>query len=151
MTSTLNPRRAVTSRPLIDAIDQLFEVVGVLALVVGAFVAGWNYLAMLWLKPAERSMAYSTLRRGLGRAILIGLELLVAADIIRTVAIEPSLQNVAVLGLIVVIRTFLSWSLEVEIDGHWPWQSGSVPRIPTSPYPVGTPGSTIETTAPADG
>jgi uncharacterized membrane protein len=141
----------VTSRPLIDAIDQLFEVAGVLALVVGALVATWNYLTMLWLKPAQRSMAYSTLRRGLGRAILVGLELLVAADIIRTVAIEPSLQSVAVLGLIVAIRTFLSWSLEVEIDGRWPWQSGSVPDVPTSPYPVSAPGSPVETTAPADG
>jgi uncharacterized membrane protein len=60
-------------------------------------------------------------RRRLGRAILLGLEVLVAADIIRTVAISPTFENVAVLGLIVLIRTFLSFSLEVEIDGRWPW------------------------------
>jgi uncharacterized membrane protein len=57
-----------------------------------------------------------------GRSILLALELLVAADIIRTVAVDPSLRNVGVLGLIVLIRTFLSFSLEVEIDGTWPWR-----------------------------
>ncbi len=61
-------------------------------------------------------------RRSLGRAILLGLELLVAADIIKTVAISPTLESVAVLGGIVLIRTFLSFSLELEITGRWPWQ-----------------------------
>jgi uncharacterized membrane protein len=112
----------VTSKPVIDSIDQLFDVAGVFALVVGALVTGLNYLIILVLKPEKRALAYGNLRKGFGRAILVGLELLVAADIIRTVAIEPSLQNVAVLGLIVVIRTFLSWSLAVEINGRWPWQ-----------------------------
>ena len=65
---------------------------------------------------------YRTFRRQLGRAILLGLELLVAADIIRTVAITPTLESVAVLAGIVLIRTFLSWSLELEISGAWPWQ-----------------------------
>jgi uncharacterized membrane protein len=70
-----------------------------------------------------------------GRSILLGLEFLVAADIIRTVAVEPSLENVAVLGLIVLIRTLLSFSLEVEIDGTWPWRraaarAGTVARDP---------------------
>ena len=64
----------------------------------------------------------ATFRRMLGRAILTGLELLVAADIIRTVAIDPTLESVAILGLIVIIRTFLSFSLEVEIYGRLPWQ-----------------------------
>lgn len=121
------------SRPIIDAINQLFEVAGVLALVVGTVVTLWNCLIRLWLKPASRSLAYSYLRKGFGRAILVGLELLVAADIIRTVAIEPSLQNVAVLGLIVVIRTFLSWSLDVEINGQWPWQRQTAPSTTIGP------------------
>jgi uncharacterized membrane protein len=130
----------VTSRQFIDVIIQLFEVAGVLALVVGALVAGVNYLANL-LKPAKRNSAYSYLRQILGRAILVGLELLVAADIIRTVAIDQTLQSVAVLGLIVVIRTFLSWSLEVEIDGRWPWQHA---RETLAPSPVGAAGSTVD-------
>jgi uncharacterized membrane protein len=70
----------------------------------------------------ERDVVYSSFRRFLGRSILLGLELLVAADIIRTVAIAPTLSSVIVLGGIVVIRTFLSFSLEVEITGRWPWQ-----------------------------
>jgi len=77
--------------------------------------------------------AYRIVRTVFGRSILLGLEFLVAADIIRTVAVQPSLQNVAVLGLIVLIRTFLSFSLEVEIDGRWPWQPANLGR--TAPLP----------------
>jgi uncharacterized membrane protein len=67
--------------------------------------------------------AYQIFRQTLGRAILVGLELLVAADIIGTVAVQPTLQNVMVLGLIVLVRTFLSISLAVEVEGRWPWQA----------------------------
>ncbi|MGD9148307.1 MAG: DUF1622 domain-containing protein [Anaerolineae bacterium] len=66
---------------------------------------------------------YRQLKVRLGRALLLGLEILVAADIIRTVALEATLQSVAVLGLLVLIRTFLSWALVVEIEGRWPWQA----------------------------
>ena len=76
-------------------------------------------------KPDEGSDLVAAFRKTLGRSILTGLELLVAADIIRTVAIEPTLRSVLVLGLIVLIRTFLSFSLEVEINGKWPWQTGT--------------------------
>jgi uncharacterized membrane protein len=62
-------------------------------------------------------------RAQLGTSLLVGLEILVAADIIRTVALEPSLTNVAILGILVLVRTFLSWSLVVEIEGRWPWKS----------------------------
>ena len=93
------------------------EVVGVLVIVIGAIFA----LATFLSNPRATN-AYRQLRSTLGRAILLGLELLVAADIINTVAIEPSLDSLAVLAGIVLIRTFLSFSLEVEIDGRWPWQ-----------------------------
>ena len=76
---------------------------------------------------------YRIVRTVFGRSILLGLEFLVAADIIRTVAVQPSLQNVAVLGLIVLIRTFLSFSLEVEIDGRWPWRRAGLERAASSP------------------
>jgi uncharacterized membrane protein len=66
--------------------------------------------------------AYSQFKGHLARALLLGLEFLVAADIVRTVALEPTLRNVAILGILVVVRTFLSWSLVVEIEGRWPWQ-----------------------------
>jgi uncharacterized membrane protein len=68
--------------------------------------------------------AYQKLKAQLGKALLLGLEFLVAADIIRTVALEPNLPNVVILGLLVIIRTFLSWSLVVEIEGRWPWKGG---------------------------
>jgi hypothetical protein len=83
-------------------------------------------LALLGGQSAEK--AYRIVRTVFGRSILLGLEFLVAADIIRTVAVQPSLQNVAVLGLIVLIRTFLSFSLEVEIDGRWPWRRATLGR-----------------------
>jgi uncharacterized membrane protein len=67
--------------------------------------------------------AYENYKHQLGKTLLLGLEFLVAADVVRTVALEPTLTNVAVLGLLVVIRTFLSWSLTVEIEGRWPWQA----------------------------
>ena len=68
---------------------------------------------------------YKDFRTGIARAMLLGLELLVAADIIRTVTLEPGLASLASLGLLVLIRTFLSWSLEVEITGEWPWSKKS--------------------------
>ena len=71
----------------------------------------------------ERDALYKQLKVRLGRALLLGLEILVAADIVRTVALEATMQSVAVLGLLVLIRTFLSWALVVEIEGRWPWQS----------------------------
>lgn len=102
------------------------EVFGILAIVVGIVGATVRYLR----ERASRvpgSDPYRTYRSGIGRSILLGLELLVAADIINTVAIEPSLESLAVLAGIVAIRTFLSVSLEVEIDGRWPWQKASKP------------------------
>jgi uncharacterized membrane protein len=104
-----------------------FELAGIAAIVVGAAIAfGGLGLRLLGVRRAaegdEAREHIPAFRKALGRSILVSLELLVAADIIRTVAIEPTLQNVLVLGLIVLIRTFLSMSLEVEIDGKWPWQ-----------------------------
>jgi uncharacterized membrane protein len=74
------------------------------------------------VRRKDSLQAYRDLRRDLGKAILVGLEFLVAADIIRSVAVDPTFASIGVLGLIVLIRTFLSWSLEVEINGSWPWQ-----------------------------
>jgi uncharacterized membrane protein len=73
-------------------------------------------------------MTYRSYRQDVARALMLGLEILVAADIIRTVALAPTLQNVLILGLLVVVRTFLSWGLVVEIEERWPWQSPRVER-----------------------
>ncbi len=91
-------------------------------LVIGAVLAFVMYMKAL-VRQRDSSTRYHELRRGLGKAIMVGLELLIAADIIRSVAIDPTFETVGVLGLIVVVRTFLSWSLEVEVNGRWPWQS----------------------------
>jgi uncharacterized membrane protein len=110
-----------------------FELVGVGALVIGSLLSLGVYVAAL-IHRRDTSVAYRNLRRNLGKAILVGVELLVAADIIRSVAIDPTLISVSVLGLIVLVRTFLSWSLEVEINGEWPWQRfRSHKDLPTDP------------------
>jgi uncharacterized membrane protein len=104
---------------IFGAIVAGFEWVGVAVLVIGAV------LALIWFGrdlQRGRQSAFAGLRKNLGNTILLGLEFLVAADIIRTVAWETTLQNVVTLGLIVLIRTFLSWSLDVEIEGQWPWR-----------------------------
>ena len=99
-------------------VARVFEAVGIVILVVGALGAFALYARDLL---GHASNAYSALRRNLGRVILLGLELLIIGDIIRTIVVEPTLESVAVLGLIVLIRIVLSFSLEVEIDGTWPW------------------------------
>lgn len=102
---------------------RIVELVGVLVLLLGASLASGAFL--LWLhRGAPLQDAYHSLRADLGRAILLGLEFLVIADIIGTVAIEPTLSNLAVLALIVAIRTLLSFALELEVTGRWPWQKG---------------------------
>ncbi|MDX1656583.1 MAG: DUF1622 domain-containing protein [Candidatus Competibacteraceae bacterium] len=96
------------------------EAAGVVVIVLGALVA--VVLLLLRRGDGDWQQAYYGFRTQLARSILLGLEFLVAADIIGTVAVEPTLDNLTVLGLIVLIRTFLSFSLEVEINGRWPWQ-----------------------------
>jgi len=107
---------------IIELIGQLVDIAGVSIIIVGIVSATAIFLNGLVRRKAD---AYPKYRRGLGQALLLGLELLVAADIIRTVAVTPTLQSVLVLAVIVVIRTFLSWSLEVEVRGRWPWQRGN--------------------------
>lgn len=110
------------------AVARFFELLGIAVIVIGAFIAIVKFISNLvtghGAEAARERDLISRFRRTLGRSILTGLELLVAADIIRTVAVDPTLESVLVLGLIVIIRTFLSFSLEVEIDGKWPWQKG---------------------------
>jgi uncharacterized membrane protein len=107
-------------RRIVELTASLFEAGGTLAMSVGAVVA----LALsLRDRAAGGGVVYRSFRNRLGRAIILGLELLVAADILRTISAEPTLRQVVVLGLIVLIRTFLSFSLEIELEGRWPWQA----------------------------
>jgi len=104
-----------------DHVAQGFEALGALILVVGVV---WSLvLAILaWRRSGSSQPAYAALREAFGGSLLLSLEVLVAADLLRTVAVAPSVKNVLVLGLIVLIRTFLSFSLEIEIDGVVPWR-----------------------------
>jgi uncharacterized membrane protein len=104
---------------IVDVAATGFEAGGTLAMAVGAIVA----LVQVFARSdrAARDVVHE-FRQRLGRAIILGLELLVAADILRTVSVRPTLREVLVLGIIVAIRTFLSFSLEVELKGRWPWQ-----------------------------
>jgi uncharacterized membrane protein len=108
-----------------DLVAKGIEVIGIITLVLGLGLALVR-AALVMLRDRDGEETYRIVRTVFGRSILLGLEFLVAADIIRTVAVQPSLQNVGVLGLIVLIRTFLSFSLEVEIDGSWPWRRATL-------------------------
>jgi len=99
------------------AIDILAVVIIVLAIFYG--VIRYSLQGILKQDDEER---YRELKLSLGRTLLLGLEILVAADIVRTVALEATFESVVILGLLVLIRTFLSWSLVVEMEGRWPWK-----------------------------
>jgi uncharacterized membrane protein len=110
----------VSYEQTISDVSKAVEVAGIATLVIGGLYAlGAFGVRVARARPAD---SYEELRRSLGRSILLGLEILVAADIIRTIAITPTFTTVGVLGLIVVVRTFLSFSLEAELDGQWPWR-----------------------------
>jgi len=99
----------------------IIEIVAVLIIVIAIINALSHYVFRAAIQPEEGNH-YQTLKFRLGKGLLLGLEILVAADIIRTVALEATFESVAVLGILVLIRTFLSWALVVEIEGRWPWQ-----------------------------
>ena len=104
----------------IEVTARCIEAVGVIAIVAGGAVA--IVLGALRLRSHNGTEVYRAFRHDLGRAIIVGLELLVAADIVQTIGERPSLLDLAALGAIVAIRTALSFTLEVELDGRWPWQ-----------------------------
>jgi uncharacterized membrane protein len=107
-------------RELIEWVAQGIEVLAVV-IILGGIIYG--IVRYFFHQRQQGADAYKRFKDKIGKALLLGLEFLVAADIIRTVALSPTLQNVAVLGVLVLIRTFLSWSLVVEIEGRWPWQA----------------------------
>lgn len=120
------------TRYFIELAGSAAELAGVLLIIGGFVMASIRYV----LAPRRDALTrYQLYRQDLGRAILLGLEVLVAADIVRTVALTPTMSSVAVLGVIVTIRTFLSWSLALELEGRWPWQrSAAREPIPGRPF-----------------
>jgi uncharacterized membrane protein len=111
-----------TVRETVELIALLIELLAVGIIVAAISHASWRAaLAILRPDPAEK--AYDQYKSRLGRSLLLGLEILIAADVIRSVALAPTLNSVGVLGVLIVIRTFLSWSLILEMEGRWPWQA----------------------------
>lgn len=106
----------------IEIISRFIEVIAVLV-IAGSVLYGLYRYGIRHPDDRQESDGGVRFRQYLGRRLIIGLELLVAADIIRTIALDLTLDRVAALGLLILIRTFLSWALEVEMNGRWPWQS----------------------------
>ena len=108
-----------------ELVTEWFEVLGVVAMVLG-FVFAFVIAGRAWSRTRDGSSAFRTLREPMGAVILLGLEILVAADLVKTVTSSPSLTDAAVLGMIVLIRTVLSLSIQIEIDGVLPWRKALV-------------------------
>jgi uncharacterized membrane protein len=114
-------------REIMRTVGAAIDTVGVLVIVIGALIASTRFILQRYPEPGTRYQLY---RQDLGRSILLGLEFLIAGDMIRTVVVDPTLRNVAVLGLIVLIRTFLSLALHLEVEGRWPWQNAEENTLP---------------------
>ena len=110
-----------TIRTGIEIVALLIELLAV-GIIVAAIAYATSRAASEVLQRKRFEDAYAEYKGQLGRSLLLGLEILIAADVIRTVALEPTLNSVTVLGVLIVIRTFLSWSLILEMEGRWPWQ-----------------------------
>ncbi|MEM7800264.1 MAG: DUF1622 domain-containing protein [Chloroflexota bacterium] len=116
---------------LIDNIGQLleligvgFEILGAAIICIGVLLAFFHYSRVMTKRPDKSEYSpYRRLKTEIGLSLLLGLEVFVAADIIRTVALDLTFESLVSLGLLVVIRTFVSWTLVLEIDGRWPWQA----------------------------
>ena len=105
---------------IISTAGYAIEALGVLVVVAGSIVASVAFISTV--KKLPEGVAYQKYRRQLGRSIILGLEFLIAGDIIRTVVVSDTMENVAVLGMIILIRSFLSLTLHLEVEGRWPWQ-----------------------------
>ena len=106
-----------------ELVVKAFEVAGVVILAIGSLVALVG--AAVSVSRGGRSSAYERARQDVGRAILLGLEVLIIADIVQTITLDPTLQSALTLALIVLVRTFLSFSLEIELDGRVPWRKAT--------------------------
>jgi uncharacterized membrane protein len=120
---------------MMERVVQGFEVAGVAILVVGSLLAFVS--AALGLRRSGGGAAYQRARQGVGRAILLGLEVLIIADIVLTITVDQTLDSALTLGLIVLVRTFLSFSLEIELEGALPWRRRSTEKRPDPAVSVG--------------
>ena len=117
---------------VIEWVSIILEVLAVSWILFGVTTSTLRYFYRMYKKSPPQLERYTNYRHTLARTLMLGLEILVAADIVRTVALEPTFENVGVLGLLVLIRIVLGWSLVVEIEGRWPWQPVRKPEEPDS-------------------
>ena len=117
-------RSGEAGQTIVDWIDAAATAIEVLAVLIIVLAIFYSVLRYVWqsLRKKDDESPYRALKVSLGQSMLLGLEILVAADIVRTVALDATIQAILALGLLVLIRTFLSWALVVEIEGRWPWQ-----------------------------
>jgi uncharacterized membrane protein len=118
-----NPEVVGVIRTVIEWAALGIEILGASVIVAGVMRVAITRGTVRYLFQLDKPGAYESYKHQMGKSLLLGLEFLVAGDVVRTVALDPTLNNVAVLGLLVLVRTFLSWSLTVEIEGRWPWQA----------------------------
>ncbi|MEI6547236.1 MAG: DUF1622 domain-containing protein [Burkholderiales bacterium] len=121
----LDPHLVQNVRDVIEWAALGIEILGAVVIVAGVLRVAITRGTIRFLLKLDEPGAYESYKHQIGRSLLLGLEFLVAGDVVRTVALEPTLGNVATLGLLVLVRTFLSWTLSVEIEGRWPWQPRS--------------------------
>jgi uncharacterized membrane protein len=119
-----------------ESVVKAFEIAGVVVLAAGSLLAVYN--AARALSRGERELAYERARQDVGRAVLLGLEVLIIADIVETITIDPTLESAGTLGIIVLVRTFLSFSLEIELEGIVPWRRWQKAVAPTTERPAAT-------------
>lgn len=136
------------NKALIYGISELIDYAGVAIIAAGAAIALIIFARDLLNAQVRREDAYTNVRTFLGRSLLLGLEFLVAGDVIKTVAVEPTIDSVLVLAIIVLVRTVLSWSIDVEIDGAWPWQKAGLNAA--SAQPVSTEATASPVTPPKE-
>lgn len=122
---------------VVEILSRVMEGIGVAVIAIGSLVAIAKAYRV-WRSGAQQNDIFRQFRTGVAQAILLGLELLVAGDIIRTVAVDPTFQSVGVLAIIVLIRTFLSFEMTLEIDGRWPWQQAPAVASTTESNPTNT-------------
>jgi uncharacterized membrane protein len=117
----------------IGVVGEIIDIAGVVVIATGALIGVVTFLRDL-ARQVQIIDAYGRLRTFLGRSLLLGLEFLVAGDVIKTVAIEPTRESVIVLAIIVLVRTVLSLSIDVEIDGRWPWRAAEEEALARAAY-----------------
>ena len=108
---------------LLDIIVAVIEILGMSVLLTGFLISSWRYLRHR--RQMTKPDLFQEFRRGLGRTVLVGLEILVAATIVKTVSVKPTLVSVGLLAGMIAMRTILDWTMALEMDGHWLWQPGA--------------------------